>query len=299
MIRNEKIVLATGVYDNADVLSQFVEWHLGIGVDFIVAYDLGSSDGSQDILNKFAKSNVLHWSVIPDKNYTRFDPFTNIAMVAKEHYAADWVLNCDPDEFLCAQQNNLREVLRGANATDTAVLAVPRLNMTGPSLAQGQCPLERQTLRIDRPTALSVDEKVSGNFPCPYIFIPVGPKTIVRASSLIQIAAGAHSASSSHGSQAQADTLRFLHYPVRGYSDFETKARNINDWLKRNPELGSRYAFHWQRLVRIYQAGKLRSEYDAQFVSEEQAGQLMQDGVCAIDEAVAAWVKNVHSSGRD
>ena len=46
-----KVVLAVGVYDTAGILADYLDWYLHIGVDFIVALDYGSTDGSVTSLN--------------------------------------------------------------------------------------------------------------------------------------------------------------------------------------------------------------------------------------------------------
>jgi hypothetical protein len=292
VMAHEKIVLATGVYDNVDTLADFLDWNLALGAHFVLAYDMGSRDGSQDILELYARRGVLQWSRIPDHNYSRFDFFTQLVLTARAQHRADWVIICDPDEFLCLLQGDLPTLLSRAAADGVAAMTVPRFNMTGPSMTEGENALRRLTLRIDRPTTLTDEQKIAGDLPCPSIFIPIGPKTIVRAAHVTEIAAGAHAAATSQGRQEQTDSLRYLHYPVRGYAHFEAKAQNITEWFKANPELAPIFAWHWRRLVRIYLAGGLRAEYDAQFVNTDRADELVNSGVCTVDKTIATWARS-------
>jgi Glycosyl transferase family 2 len=98
----DKIVLAVNVYDNADTLHEYVDWHLAAGVDFIVASDMGSADGSQDILANLAKTGALSWSSQPRKNLDGYDPLTELAKIARDRFDAGWIILLDADEFLCA-----------------------------------------------------------------------------------------------------------------------------------------------------------------------------------------------------
>ena len=54
----DKIVLITMPYDQVDILSDFLDWHLDLGIDLILALDGGSTDGTRDVLDKFTRDGT-------------------------------------------------------------------------------------------------------------------------------------------------------------------------------------------------------------------------------------------------
>src|ERR1043165_5088679 len=149
MSSSGKIVLAVGVYDNADILRDFIEWHYHLGIDFAIAYDYGSQDGSRDILADLARRKLVDWTTIPDNNYMRFDPFTRIARRARDEFNADWIIVVDTDEFVCPPCGGLRASIDLARSTDISVITMPGYNMTGPQVIDGRGGPAHLILRVD------------------------------------------------------------------------------------------------------------------------------------------------------
>jgi hypothetical protein len=290
-MRPTRIVLAVNVLDNADILHEYISWYLSLGVDFILAYDSGSSDGSQDILEQFAKRKLLKWELNRKKNIKHYDPSAELTRRARDEYNADWVILCDTDEFLCTQENSVRGLLEEAEKQDLTVLNVGCFNMTGPPPKPGDSAPQNFNLRIDRTVKETYEQQLSGNLPVPYIFIGHPPKTIVRTSSFVEYGPGAHSAASSAGKTGEASQLRFLHYPIRGFDAFDTKVRNFTIWLDENKHLEAWWGWHWRRWIRLKKEGRLREDYENQFVTAARAQELIRDGVCSIDETVMNWAK--------
>ena len=284
-----KVVLAVGVYDTADVLADYLDWYLHIGVDFIVALDYGSTDGSLDILERFRRDGVLHWRPHPSHNYTRNNPFDAVATIARDEFAADWVIVCDTDEFLVTYDRSLSELIAEAIRYDFSVISIPCFNMTGPAVLPGACAPKSLMLRIDRPIAPAADQILSDDLPAPYIFLPHPEKTIARARTLVGYGPGAHSVKSASGASGTILGPRFLHYQVRDYDTFEQKIRNATRWLQQNSDLQPWFGWHWRRWARLYEAGELRAEYARQFVTAEQAKELIENGICSQDETIASW----------
>jgi hypothetical protein len=287
----DKVVLAVNVVDNADTLREFLDWYQALGVDFIVAFDSGSTDGSRNILDEYARSGALSWMSQPRKNIDGFDPFSELARIAHDRFEADWIILADADEFLCITGESLHSILQEAKRDEISVLSVPRFNMTGTPPAPGQNALEMLNLRIDKPFTVSRREMLSGDIKIPQIFAPIRPKTIVLASSFVEYGAGAHTATSSSGQTAERAELRMLHYPFRSYEEFEKKVENITVWMAANTHLPPSWGWHWRRYIRLREEGRLKQEFDEQFVSLERARELIEGGSCSVDDVIASWVR--------
>src|SRR6266404_8307731 len=113
---NEKIVLLVLPSNQGDILKDYIEWHLDLGVDLILAEDVGSSDNTHGILESFSKRGHVQWSLAPEKNRFKYRPEETLAKLAIEKHGADWIIMSDVDEFLCPQGQELRTILQRAAA---------------------------------------------------------------------------------------------------------------------------------------------------------------------------------------
>jgi hypothetical protein len=285
-------VLCTHPLDQGDILSDFLEWNFELGVDFVLVQDLGSTDGTHDALDKFARTGRLAWFVLPERNMLKYKPDQALAQMARDQYGADWIIMCDVDEFLCPRSEDLHSALEKAQEDDITVVNVPCFNMIGPVLKPGERALETLTLRIDRPIQETAQQQGTGDITVPYTFIRHPPKTIVHASTFVDYVPGTHGATSSRGKTAELSGLHFKHYLMRDFDRFEKKIQNAAAWLSDNPHLPSWWGWHWRRWIRLNQEGRLREEYENQFVSPARAQELIRDGICQMDEIVSSWIRS-------
>jgi hypothetical protein len=285
-----KIVLFTAPADQGDILQDFLDWHLDLGVDLILAIDHGSTDGSRDLLDQYAKTHPVKWYPVPEKDLRKYSPADEMAALARDRFDADWIIHCDADEFLCTGGADLRTILNEAEANDVTLLTVPRRTMTGPPLQPGQRATQVLTLRIDRTVEPTPEQQISWNLPVPFVFLDVGGHVIVRASALAEYGMGAHVATTISGKSRISDRLYILHYAVRGFETLLTKVHNTAGYLDANKHLPLGWGWHWRRWIRLKEQGRLREDWEAQFVSPERARELLRDGTCVIDDTVASWL---------
>ena len=103
------------------------------------------------------------------------------------------------------------------------------------------------------------------------------------------IGPGVHGAATTWGTSATSD-LYILHYAIRGYEELQQKVRNTEKWIADNPHLHPGWGWHWRRWIQLEKDGRLREDYERQFVSPERANELLGDGTCAVDTTIAAWL---------
>jgi hypothetical protein len=287
----DKIVLLVMPSDQGDILTDYVEWHLHLGIDLILAEDVDSSDNTHEILASFSKTGRLHWSLIPERNRLKYRAEEALVNLAIEQHGADWIIMSDVDEFLCSPRDDLRAVLQRAAADDVTAISVPCFNMIGPALQTDRRATETQTLRIDRPRDPPAEQLIAGHLPVPYVFIRHPPKTVARAAAFAKYGPGMHSVGTVWGKTRRCGELRFLHYPIRGFDKLEVKASKAADFFDKNTHLEPWWCWHWRRWIRLNQAGLLREEYESQFLSPDRARELVRDGTCTVDETVADWIR--------
>src|SRR5262245_15936782 len=126
-----RVVLFTAPADQGDILQDFLDWHLDLGVDFIIALDHGSTDGSTELLERYSKTHPVSWFPIQERDITKYSPADELAALARDKYGADWIIHCDADEFLCTSGHDLRSLLDRAEGDGVTLIDVPRRNVTG------------------------------------------------------------------------------------------------------------------------------------------------------------------------
>jgi hypothetical protein len=135
-----RIVMTMLVRDEVDIVGACIRHHLDRGIEFIVATDHGSTDGTSDVLAGFEREGVLR--VIRREGEIRQSEWvTAMARLAATEHGADWVVNVDADEFWWPRSGTIPDVLAAVPARFGAVRAlmrhfVPRPVGPGPFQAQ-------------------------------------------------------------------------------------------------------------------------------------------------------------------
>lgn len=87
------------VRDEAEIISDQLDYHLAAGVDFVLATDHRSEDGTREILEGYEQRGVLRL-FREDGEFVRQGEWqTRMARLAATEHRADWVVASDADEF--------------------------------------------------------------------------------------------------------------------------------------------------------------------------------------------------------
>ena len=97
------------VRDDADVLDAQLAFHLHAGVDFVIATDHGSRDGSADILESYAREGRLRR--LTEQGEAREAEWVNAMARLAVSDGADWVIDACPGEFWWPRGESLKDVL--------------------------------------------------------------------------------------------------------------------------------------------------------------------------------------------
>ncbi len=133
------------VRDEADIVEAQLAYHLNAGVDFVIASDHESQDGTTEILESYARHGSL--LRIPVQGEMRDGAWrTHMARLAATEYEADWVINTDADEFWMPRRGTLRDVFAAIPDRYGVFWALTRHFVPRPD--DGEFFAERMTTRL-------------------------------------------------------------------------------------------------------------------------------------------------------
>ena len=147
-----KLALTLLAKNEADIVDANVAYHLAAGVDFVVATDNGSSDGTTRIFERYEQRGVLHLIREPSSDFQQGRWVTRMARRAAE-LGADWVINADADEFWWPRAGDLKEALERLPERYGVVHGLWRPFV--PRQSNGEHWAERMTVRLSMQAAIN------------------------------------------------------------------------------------------------------------------------------------------------
>lgn len=258
-----KLVQTLVVRDEADIVGAQLDYHLSAGVDFVIATDHESQDGTTDILEAYARDGSL--VRIPEQGEVHEARWrTRMARLAATEYGADWVINTDADEFWMSRYGTLKEVLEAVPHNYGVVWALSR--HFPPRPANAAFFAERMTVRVSLPTALNDPTS------------PYRPhlKAVHRADPDIGIRHGGHSVVSRRWRPLPhwhpADVL---HFPFRSLEQWERKG------VRR--ARGDKPLGQYVRALHASETGRADDVYGALLVDDRALDRGLASGSLVID----------------
>ena len=199
------------VRDEEDVVGELLRYHFQQGVDFVVATDHRSVDGTTDILRSYEREGRLHLLREQSETMRQAEWVTRMARLAATDFAADWVINSDADEFWWPRDGPLRDVLESVPRHFGLLHGVWRNFVYRPE--DGRPFYERMIVR----------RRPEPSFESPYHAMA---KAVHRGARDVVVTHGNHMAIG-NGLVQLGEWLPFdvLHFPIRTSAQMEWKYR--------------------------------------------------------------------------
>jgi hypothetical protein len=264
-----KLVMTLLVRNEADIVDAQLAFHLNAGVDFIIATDNGSEDGTSELLERYQRAGHLHLIREAGTDMRQDEWVTRMARLAATDFGADWVINSDADEFWWPRGGSLKDVLATVPERYGVIRGCWRHFLPRPD--DDSFFAERMTVRLARPAFPGAKETV----------YHAHQKVAHRAHAEVKVAMGNHDVS---GAGQSLEPLRawhpieVLHFSFRSVAQLEWKCRG-GWWDKPWDEL----ALHQILLYEAYQAGVLPQYFDSFAVNDERLETGCADGTFAVD----------------
>src|SRR3954468_11637511 len=261
-----KLVMTLLARDEADIGRAQLEFHLNAGVDFVIAMDNLSQDGTTDILESYARDGHVHL-IRQDGEYLRqADWITEMGRMAATDFGADWVIHSDADEFWWPRGESLKDVLASIPARYGIVRALLRHFVPRPDDESSFA--ERLIVRMS--SSAPINDPRS-------LFRP-NLKVIHRADPNVSV---------SIGTQRLIDSpliplrgwypIEFFHFPVRSFEQAEQKYAHQQTGPGQTPSP------YYDRVRAFLAEGRLRDFYEELVVDDEALERGLADGSLVID----------------
>jgi hypothetical protein len=267
-----KLVMTLLVRDEADIIDAQIAFHLHAGVDFVIATDNGSDDGTREVLESYAERGYLHLIEQPGDDMQQIEWVTRMARLAATDFGASWVINSDADEFWCSHGAPLKTVLAQVTRRFDTVRALMRNFVPRPGNAELFA--ERMNVRLVPGEATRARHRVH-----PF---HAQDKVLHRAHPDVTLSAGNHDAR-----WASSVDLRgfwhfeVLHFPMRSAEQCVAKWGNY-----------VRYGYSGYDVLTDFDA---REYYESLLVDDDALALGIDAGTYAVDSRLRDALRRIRS----
>lgn len=252
--------------DQAELVDAVVAFHLNAGVDFVLAVDHASVDGTSEVLERYERAGYLR--LFREEGEAIRPRRTELARLAATEHGADWVLHPDGDEFWWPRGGTWKELLEPLPARFGVVRGAWRHFAPRPETDEHFA--ERMTVRLS-PTA----SRTRPEDP----FHP-GVKVAHRAHPAAVVHKGHDAFTPGHAVVRGWFPFEILHFPLMSRKQARVKYERLSVGLARG---GLPSPPHVERARRELDAGGWDATWDDLVVDDQALVRGLADGTLAVD----------------
>ena len=279
-----KLVLTVLARDEADVIDAQIAFHLNAGVDFVIATDNRSQDGTTEILEAYEAEGYVRLIHEPAEGLRQGEWVTRMARLAATDYGADWVINTDADEFWWPRGRSLKEMLGAVPERYGIVRAFWRSFVPRPD--DGAFFAERMTARLSQHAPINDPTSV---------YRPV-VKVAHRGDPNVVVGRGNHAlVDSRFVPLATWHPLEVLHFPLRSRAQ----------WMRKVQLQGEAFTKHIERAGTGYhlkgydalQSGRIDEQHSSLVVDDDPLARGLHDGTLVRDTRLRDALRDLRVEG--
>jgi glycosyltransferase involved in cell wall biosynthesis len=276
-----KIGANLSVKDEVELIEQAIHHLRAIGVDLIIACDLGSSDGTYEIMERY-RSDDDFWLFRLTEDDDEYDANWIRANIALAKSAGmDWVFLLDADEFWIPREGSLKAL----SLEEFDVVSVDRFNVPlgvdGPMMPSRLVPERYEELLVIAKPVEDPRAHLTRNPGDVWIRMSQDPKVMFRPERIISLGVGAHDVFACDLRplrRTRPNDLVIIHLPFTTRMRFARKIDNIRLALGDKADDDDGRAWHWRRWVAMAQQGRINEEFEASTFSESMTADYRTDG---------------------
>jgi hypothetical protein len=261
-----KLVMTLLARDEADIVDAQIKFHLNAGVDFVIATDNLSQDGTSEILESYAKTGQLHLIREDGEYLQQAEWITRMGRLAATEFGADWVIHSDADEFWWPRGDSLKDVLASIPSRYGIVRALLRHFVPRPD--DGSSFAERMIVRVSSSSPINDPRS---------LFRP-NLKIIHRADVNVNVSIGAQRLIDSPLIPLRGwYPIEFFHFPVRSLEQCARKYAHQQTGPGKTPSP------YYDRVRGLIDEGRLEEVYESLVVDDGALERGLDEGSLVID----------------
>jgi glycosyltransferase involved in cell wall biosynthesis len=278
-----KIGANLSVLDDVELIEQAIDHLRAIGVDLIIACDLGSSDGTYEIMERY-RSDDDFWLFRLTEDSDQYAAGWDRANIALAKSAGvDWVLSLDADEFWIPREGSLKA---SPLLKEFDVLSVDRFNVplgvNGPMMPSRLVPERYEELLVIAKPVEDPQAHLVRNPGDAWIRMWQDPKVMFRPERIISLGFAGHDAFACDPRplrRTRPSDLVIIHLPFTTQMRFARKIDNIRRTEGDDADYDAdRPGWHWRRWVAMAQQGRINEEFEASRFSESVTADYRAEG---------------------
>ena len=267
-----RLVMTLLVRDEADIIDAQIAFHLHAGVDFVIATDNDSRDGTTEILESYARTGRLHLIRQEGDHLLQTEWVSRMARLAATEFEADWVINSDADEFWCSHGAPIKTVLASVPRRFDTVRALMRNFVPRP--VDGEFSVDRMNVRLVPGETTLQRYRVH-----PF---HAQDKVLHRAHPDVTVSAGNHDARWTSSVDLRGFWhFEVLHFPMRTAEQCMLKWRNYE-----------RYRYAGYDVLTDFDA---REYYESLVVDDDELARGLENGSLAVDNRLRDALRSIRS----
>lgn len=294
-----RITAHLGVLDEVELIASAVDHLYRIGVDHVIVFDMGSKDGTLEILQQYPGSDL---QLVKLSNDTSWEDWKNLATESIKQAPTDWVLFLDADEFWFPATGSIKDCIALAGHD---VVTVDRFNipMTGSGLAMAQTLGPEgygETFLYTQPIE-DLRNHMIAHPDTPLISAVPAPKVIARIECMQEVTMGGHDILTADGKpvrRTKAADMVIAHVAVSTLERFERRAANITEFFEHDVHsLTGTQGWRWRRIYDLARQGGIIEEYERQIADQARMDEMIACG--SVRTVAQVLAGGLSSSGPD
>jgi capsular polysaccharide biosynthesis protein/glycosyltransferase involved in cell wall biosynthesis len=294
-----RIAAFLGVMDEIELIERTIDHLYSIGVDLVVACDMGSTDGTLEVLRSRAPTSNFRLLQPKDHGQELVDAWPQTRLELLEQ-GFDWTLFIDADEYVIPASGSLRDC---AALTQADVLYIQSFNVplgpNGPLMPARFIPDRYEELLLIIKSGVDFRgfrKYLEENPEVAWITGVPEPKMLARSESACALIEGMHNIPAPFLEPLRRRTaadLIIAHVPFTTTARFARKVDNARRALAADDESGRAQgdvAWHWRRWLRLADEGRLDEEFNRSVFTAETIAELRRDGIV---RSAAEWFSSV------
>jgi glycosyltransferase involved in cell wall biosynthesis len=277
-----RIAANLSVKDEVELVETTIAHLRAIGIDMIIACDMGSTDGTLDVLERH-RSDDDFWIVrLTERTTTEEWSRANLELAKKVD--VDWVAFLDADEYLLPATRSLKscEALIDADVLIIDVFNIP-LGPRGPLMPNRLGLSDYGEIALITEPIPQFRSYMQDSPNAPFIRMEWPPKVMARPERIVAVNDGAHSVMSVEGARlrsAKSNDMLIAHLPFSTRPRFARKIDNIRRVFEIHDEyMGRDLGWHWRHWLTLADQGRLDEEFDRNVFDTETISILRAGGV--------------------